>query len=49
MSPDGSPGSGGGYKGGMSSCNYPQTKVDQTPRYDNQMKKRRKKKKKHDQ
>jgi len=44
MSPDASP--GGGYKGGsMSGCGYPQTKVDQTPKYDNGVRKRRKKKK----
>jgi hypothetical protein len=44
MSPDASP---GGYSGGsMAGCGYPQSKVDQTPRYDNNVRKRKKKKKK---
>jgi hypothetical protein len=44
MSPDASP---GGYSGGsMAGCGYPQSKVDQTPRYDNNVRKRKKKKEK---
>ncbi len=46
MSPDASP---GGYSGGsMAGCGYPQNKVDQTPKYDNGVRKPRKKKKKGD-
>lgn len=44
MTPSASP---GGYSGGsMAGCGYPQTKVDQTPKYDNQVRKRKRKKKK---
>lgn len=31
---------------GPMSCTYPQSKVDQTPRFDNQIRKRKKKRKK---
>jgi hypothetical protein len=44
MTPEASP---GGYSGGsMAGCNYGQFKVDQTPKYDNQVRKRKRKKKK---
>jgi hypothetical protein len=45
MNPGASP--GGGYSGSIGSgCGSPQTMVNQTPRYDNQVRKRRKKRKK---
>jgi hypothetical protein len=45
MSPGASP---GGYGGGIGSCQYPQAKVSQEPKYDNAVRKRRRKKKKKD-
>jgi len=34
------------YGGGIGACGYPQAKVDQTPKYDNQVRKGKRKKKK---
>lgn len=33
------------YSGSIGSCGYPQTKVDQTPKYDNQVRKGKRRKK----
>ena len=38
--------SGGGYTGSIGSCNYPQTKVSQEPKFDNAVRKGRKRRKK---
>lgn len=40
--------SSGGYTGNIGSCGYPQTKVNQTPKFDNAVRKgKRRKKRKH--